>query len=124
MPKYCVVTHCKSESNLKEGISLHTIPFFNDDRPEAKKRRKRWVDFVCLHRKRWLESKWSATCSKHFKPQDYETQFSNIKGLETSVHPILRQDEFGIVAYPTVFVSDEEKAPPQSARTRRKVSQR
>lgn len=78
MPKYCVVTQCKSESNLKEGISLHTIPFFNDDRPEAKKRCKQWVDFVCLHRKHWQPSQWSAICSKHFKSQDYETMFSNI----------------------------------------------
>jgi len=119
MPKYCVVTNCKNESNLREGISLHTIPFCDDDRPEAKKRRKRWVDFVSMHRKKWHPTKWSAICSKHFKPEDYETRFSNIEGLENPVHPRLRRDDFGILSFPTVFMLDQEQA--QTARTRRKV---
>ena len=37
---------CSNEPNFKEGVALHAIPFANDDRPEAKKRKKRWVDFV------------------------------------------------------------------------------
>ena len=42
--------------NLQEGIALHTIPFYGDDRPESKKRRKRWVDFVKLKRAKWEPS--------------------------------------------------------------------
>jgi len=32
--------------SLENGVALHTIPFYGDEHPEAKKRRKRWVDFV------------------------------------------------------------------------------
>lgn len=92
MPKYCVVTHCNSESNLQEGISLHTIPFYDDNRPEAKRRRKPWVDFVSLHRKHWCPSKWSAVCSKLFKSDAYENMFSKIEGLKTPVQPTLKID--------------------------------
>ena len=45
MPARCVVGGCSSNTiNMQEGIGLLTIPFDDDDRPEAKKRRKRWVE--------------------------------------------------------------------------------
>ena len=70
----CIAANCTNNASLKDGISLHTIPFFNDDRPEAKKRRKIWVDFVKA--KRVFEpSKSSTLCSKHFKPEDFEKIF-------------------------------------------------
>ena len=53
MPKRCVAAGCSNVSNLKEGISLHKLPFYDDDRPEAKKRRQKWVDFVRLKRMKW-----------------------------------------------------------------------
>lgn len=53
--------------NVQDGIALHTIPFYGDDRPESKKRRKRWVDFVKLKHAKWEPSKTSVICSKHFK---------------------------------------------------------
>ncbi len=42
----CVPANCTNKASLKDGISMHTIPYFNDDRPEAKKRRKISIDFV------------------------------------------------------------------------------
>ena len=46
MPGMCVVGGCSNTASSEVGISLHMIPFFGDSRSEAKKRRKRWVDFV------------------------------------------------------------------------------
>ena len=60
--------------NLQEGIALHTIQFYADDRPKSKKRRKRWVDFVKLKEiKRSMRepSKTSVIYTKHFKADDF-----------------------------------------------------
>jgi hypothetical protein len=51
MPFYCVAANCTNKACLKDGISLHNIPYFNaidfnDEHAEAKRRRKVWVDFV------------------------------------------------------------------------------
>jgi len=37
MPTRCVVGGCSNKRNIQKGIALHTIPFYGDDRPEAKK---------------------------------------------------------------------------------------
>ena len=55
---------------------LHVIPIlFRDDRFEAKKRRKRWVDFVKVKRAKLKRVSRlggeSLICSMHFKPDDY-----------------------------------------------------
>ena len=50
MPFYCVAANCTNKACLKDGISLHNIPYFNDKRAEAKRRRKVGVDFVCAKR--------------------------------------------------------------------------
>ena len=42
----CVAANCTNKANLKDGISIHTIPYVNDDRPEAEKRRKIWIDLI------------------------------------------------------------------------------
>jgi hypothetical protein len=50
MPFYSVAANCTNKACLKDGISLHNIPYFNDKRAEAKRRRKVGVDFVCAKR--------------------------------------------------------------------------
>jgi len=45
--------------------------FYGDDRPEAKKRRKKWMDFVLLKRAKWEPSQSSVLCSEHFKKEDF-----------------------------------------------------
>ena len=67
MPKRCIAAGCSNVRNLKEDISLHKLPFYNDDRTEAKKRRKKWVDFVRLKRAKWQPSQSSVLCSEHLK---------------------------------------------------------
>lgn len=122
MPKYCIIPLCKSFSNLKEGISLHTIPYFEDSRPEAQRRRQQWLDFVNNHRAHWQATKWSSICSKHFNTDDFETMFPKIHGFESPVHPRLRKDEIGVVSYPTVFLSDDQDHYRTKISRNRKVS--
>ena len=46
IPSRRVVGGCSNTGNIPKGIALHTIPFYGDDRPEAKNQKKLWVDFV------------------------------------------------------------------------------
>ena len=52
MPDTCVAASCSNVADPSKGIFVHTIPFFGDSRPEAIKRRKKWVElvkgFLCL----------------------------------------------------------------------------
>ena len=56
MPARCVLAGCSNTRNLKFGIGLHTIPYHGDDRPEARKRGRKWVDFVKMKRAKWEPS--------------------------------------------------------------------
>lgn len=119
----CVVGTCKNSS--RSGIQMHGIPFFGDERPEAKRRRKRWVDFVKSTRKdQWKDSKHSQVCSQHFKPEDYQRLFSMVQGMASKYQPRLKTDSFGLTAFPTIRSRDvaEEPKSELSARSRRKVS--
>ena len=66
----------KSFENLKEmptrcvaaGCGMHFIPYYGDERPEPKIRRKKWVAFLKQKRARWEPSKTSVLRSVHFKP--------------------------------------------------------
>ena len=84
MPTRCVAAGCGNVKNIKEGISIHIIPFHGDERAEATRRRKKWVDFVRLKRAKWRPSKFSVLCPKHFEPEDFTRQFSNVDGSNES----------------------------------------
>ena len=84
MPFYCAVANCKHKASLKGGISLHTIAYFNDERPEAKQWRKIWVDFIGAKRV-FGASKTSTICSAHFKPEDYEGFFLHPASLNQTI---------------------------------------
>ena len=92
MPFYCVAANCTNKACLEDGISLHTIPYFNDERAEAKRRRKVWVDFVSAKRL-FVPSKTSTICSDHFRPEDYERRFFSLPGLSKPNYPKLKTDE-------------------------------
>ena len=83
MPFCCVAANCTNKACLKDGISLHNIPYFNDEHTEAKRRRKVWpvwVGFVCAKRL-FVPSKTSTVCSDHCRTEDYERQFFSLPGL-------------------------------------------
>ncbi|XP_046863273.1 THAP domain-containing protein 2-like [Xenia sp. Carnegie-2017] len=111
MPDRCAVFGCSKRANYAEGISLHRIPFYGDERPEAKRRRKIWVNFVARKRARWTPTKYSAVCSVHFTDADYEKYMVEIPGTKNYT-PRLKKDDFGITAYPTIFLKDDEPKNP------------
>ena len=89
MPHRCVVYGCSNIASQNEGISLHNkIPYANDDRPEAKKRRKRWFDFVKRKRPNFEPTASSKICSRHFMAEDFVRPFA--VGLTTE-KPKLKQ---------------------------------
>ena len=122
MPTRCVAGGCSNTPDLEKGIALHSIPYFGDDRPQAKKRRKKWVDFVKQKRAKWEPSKNSAICSVHFKPEDFQRLFATLPGQSTPSIPRLSRDNFGVVAFPTIHAVGKVIEPPQSERSKRKVT--
>ena len=99
MPSRCIVAGCSNTPDSKRGITLHVIPFSGDDRPEAKARRKQWVDFVKLKCAKWTPLSSSTVYSSHFTPEDYTQQFSY--GTRPG-HPQLIRDGIGIVPVPRI----------------------
>ena len=125
MPRRCVVYGCNSTPNRDEGISVHIIPFFGDNRPEAVARRRRWVNFVKRTRAQWEPTKNSAVCSKHFKPEDFEQPLAQSSLFPVTFLTTLRHDDFGKVAYPSIYPTTEQAETESSQsieRKRRRVS--
>ena len=99
------------------------IPFFEDDRPEARRRRKKWVEFVKQKRAKWQPSKHSVICSVHFKPEDFERRFSLGETGGRSMPRWLRKDEFGCCVFPTIHtVGKGDTMEKPSKRDKRVVS--
>ena len=120
MPHRCVVYGCSNVISQSEGISLHFIPFANDDQPEAKKRRKKWVDFVRRRRLNFEPSASSKICSRHFKAEDFVRRFgARLTGDKAKLKALLKSDEFGICVFPTISLPDSEETKPPSAREKR-----
>ena len=88
---------CSNTRDVREGISLHVIPFSGDERTEAKKRRKKWVDFVCRTRANWKPTTRSGICSKHFKLEDFSHYYANVGEEGSLTNRWLKRDEIGIV---------------------------
>ena len=123
MPEVCVAAGCSNQKDEVKGISLHVIPFFEDDRPEAKRRRKKWVDFVKQKRAKWKPSKRSVICSVHFKPEDFGRRFALGEPGGKSMPRWLRKDEFGCCVFPTIHtVGKEDAMGKPSKREKRMVS--
>ena len=124
MPKRCVVAGCDNVADKEKGISLHRIPYLQDERPEAKKRRKKWVDFVNLKRAKWTPTPHSVICSEHFKPEDFTRRFSHVEGEGETSDSVgnrwLTKDEIGISVFPTIMPTSDAGAQ-HSVREKRMV---
>lgn len=105
MPNRCVAGHCSNFPNVEQGIVLHAFPFYGDERPTARRRRRQWVEFVKAKRARWEPTATSRLCSAHFKPEDFMRRFHNIEGQGQAVIPRLIRDEIGVVPVPTVHAT-------------------
>ena len=101
---------------------MHIIPYYNDDRPLVKARRKQWIDFVKTKRKHWKPKKYSCVCSQHFAAEDYKRRFSFL--LHQGKQQLVK-DETGVVPIPRYSVGnavDDKNKENLSARSKRKVS--
>ena len=101
MPARCQAANCGNLPDKEEGITLHPIPFYNDERVEAKRRRKRWVDWVKLKRGRWEPSKHSVICSSHVTPESFERRIFTPGTIRRLI-----SDEHGVAAFPTIHATD------------------
>lgn len=122
MPDRCLVGGCSNENSPQDGISLHRFPFFGDERPEAVRRRSKWINFVNESRSDpWSDSKYSVICFEHFTKTDFIQGFildiPNTKASKAR----LKKDEFGLCVYPTIrkTVIDVDVS---SAREKRQVT--
>ena len=119
MVRRCVVGGCSNTADSEKGVTLHVIPFDKDIRPEAVKRRRKWVAFVKLKRDKWKPSSTSLICSEHFGESDYVRSFSAIVGGPNRFQPCLKRDEIGVIAVPKFQCREETE---QFNRSRRMVS--
>ena len=109
MPERCVVAGCSNITDIKNGVSLHRLPFFNDERPEAKRRRRKWIEFVNRKSVKWLPSKSSVVCSVHFMPEDFVNRFVALPELNEGLQRKVIEDDIGVVPAHSVYVKDVSK---------------
>lgn len=118
MPDRCVVAGCSNIPDSEKGIALHRIPFYGDERSQAKARRKKWTDFVKLKRAKWSPTASSAVCSCHFAPEDFTKRLSF---CGQRLQRTLLKDEIGILPVPR-FQRNTFEEEELSRRSRRQVS--
>ena len=106
MPHRYVVGGCSNVRNSENGIVLHMIPFYGDERLEAKKQRKRWIDFVRQKCAGWDPSKSSVICLKHFKADDFVRNYALITDKKAQSVPYLVRDSFKFTVYLTIHVGE------------------
>ena len=70
MVNKCCVAGCENFTCLKDGVSIHRIPYHNNGNPEAKRRRKRWINFFRVRRDKWEPGNTSSICAQHFRLED------------------------------------------------------
>ena len=87
MPERCVVYGCDNTANSKQGISLYRIPYWDDDREIAVRRRKIWLDFII----RW---------TLLFTKDCFEYGSDTVEKYKT---PKLKRDEIGISVVPSLL---------------------
>ena len=115
---------CSAFPDVQNGLILHAIPFLNDERPEARKRRKKWIDFVKQKRAKWEPTRNSSVCSRHFTENDYVRSFSFVDEVtKKPVMPRLKRDEIivPINVVPSVHAEPVTKKPVVSESAKRRL---
>jgi len=98
--------------DVQEGLILHGTPFLDDERPEAKKRRKKWVDFVKQKRAKWEPTRNSSICSRQLTQDDYIRRFSIVYEVTNKpCMPRLTRDEIVVTVVPSVYAEAVTKTP-------------
>lgn len=120
MPDRCVVYGCSNQASLENNISLHRIPYFNDDSSVAKRRRKKWVTFIQRRRDKWTPTSNSVVCSEHFTPDCFEVSSDTVS---TYKKRRLKRDQIGIIAIPSIY-ENADISPQISQRSQRSEHKR
>jgi hypothetical protein len=115
MPERCVVYGCSNTVDTKNGIFLYQIPFWNDNSTVAAKRKKIWVNFIRRRRDKWMPTRSSAVCSKHFTEDCFEYGSSTVPRYKT---PRLNRDDIGVSVFPSLDIN-QILGSPESERTKR-----
>ena len=103
MPGRCVVGGSSTFPDVQKGLILHATPILDDERPETRKCRQKWVDFVKQKIAKWEPTRNSSICSRHFTQDDYICCFSFVDEVTNKPFvPRLTRDETGIIAVPSV----------------------
>ena len=120
MPYSCSVFGCSNEPNIERGIGLHKVPNDGDTRPEVKRRRRLWVQFINTKRKNYTVNAHTRVCSAHFHSDDFERKFTSLPGAKPTF-PRLARDQFGVIGVPRFQHSAAEETTLVSDRSRRNV---
>eukprot|EP00794_Sanderia_malayensis_P020725 gene20725-22758_t len=110
MPDRCLIVSYSSKNSpaqTAENISVHKIPYFGDERPIAKHRRKLWVNFVQAKRPKWVPTKHSVICSKHFNDADFQYPIRSIAAVPKKEKHMLKRDEIGVTVVPSINLPDQ-----------------
>ena len=108
MLEWCVVYGYDNTANSKQGISLYRIPYWDDSREIAVRRRKNWLDFIRRKRDRWEPSPGSVVCSDHFTKDCFEYGSDTVEKYKT---PKLKRDEIGICVVPSLLSNKATSVP-------------
>lgn len=119
MPYSCSVMGCSNTPDVHRGIGVHKLPSADDQRPQVRKRRKLWVDFLNTKRKCYTITSHSRVCSVHFSPEDFEKRYCSLSGTQPSFPKLLR-DKFGVIGIPKFQTA--AVASPVTERSWRRVS--
>ena len=87
---------------LKKNIYPHKIPFKGNQRPEVRKRRMRWIQFMSVKCTKWTPTLNWHICLIHFKPEDFPMRFPVLREAKLSFVPWLIVDDIGIADVPLI----------------------
>ena len=102
MPNRCVEDNCGNFPDVDRGICLRVIPFYENENPVARKRRRQWVEFIKAKRANFFPTSASRLCSAQFKPEDYIRRFHVLESQGMSSMPRLIRGEVGVIPVPTI----------------------
>eukprot|EP00794_Sanderia_malayensis_P002152 gene2152-2449_t len=80
---------------------------FGDERPIAKHQRKLWVNFVPAKRPKWVPTKHSVICAKHFNDADFQYPIRSIESVPKKAKHMLKRYEIGVNAVPSINLPDQ-----------------
>ena len=91
MVQRCVAFGCSNTKDEIKGFSIHQIPFYDDTRLEAVKRRGKWISFVNGNRKHWTPSKYSGALLGAFRTRSFLSTNSAIRSVSQFYRPNVEQ---------------------------------